>query len=220
MFDRFTDDARRVVVTAQERCRLLGHDQIGTEHLLLALLQEGTDPTGAALRAAGANLRDATDLIEQSRQPGRAAPYGHIPFTAGAKRVLAQSLRESQRLGHQHIARPHLLLGLLAGQDSVAVRTLLGLGVDLEALAGRIGELAAASERPAPGRGGDRPGRRAAAAAEPGSGWPTSRQSAQPREKLVAAFRRYARHDDGCDPASEQGCSCGLEALLRSLPAD
>jgi ATP-dependent Clp protease ATP-binding subunit ClpC len=109
MFERFTDEARVVVVHAQEEVRLLGHDHIGTEHLLLALLHDEDSETGRLLRAAGAGSAAVRQLIQESQDRTK-KPQGHIPFTPRAKRALEQALRVAQRLGQPDIRRPHLRL--------------------------------------------------------------------------------------------------------------
>jgi ATP-dependent Clp protease ATP-binding subunit ClpC len=109
MFERFTDEARVVVVHAQDEVRLLGHDRIGTEHLLLGLLHDENSETGRLLRAAGIGLAAVRQLVQEA-QDRTGKPPGHIPFTPRAKRALEQALRVAQRLGQPHIRRPHLRL--------------------------------------------------------------------------------------------------------------
>ncbi|MGI5166895.1 Clp protease N-terminal domain-containing protein [Spirillospora sp. CA-253888] len=126
MFERFTDRARRVVVLAQEESRLLSHDYIGTEHLLLGLLRD-PDPTLAAVLEI--DLPAARAKVGELVGEGAGQPEGQIPFTPHAKRVLELSLREAMFLGHDHIDAGHLLLGLLGEPDSLGVRTLVALEV-------------------------------------------------------------------------------------------
>jgi ATP-dependent Clp protease ATP-binding subunit ClpC len=142
MFERFTDEARVVVVHAQEEIRLLGHDRIGTEHLLLGLLHDEDSETGRLLRAAGVGLAAVRQLVQEA--PDRTGKPSGLPFTPRAKRALEQALRVAQRLGQPHIKRPHLLGGLLQVRDGMAVRLLIDLGVDLDALAGRADSLGSA----------------------------------------------------------------------------
>ena len=124
-------------------------DQIGTEHLLLGLLQDDT-PTGSALGAVGVTLAVAREQVGQLHAPGRREPHGHIPLTPRAKRVLEDSSDHAVRLGQEWIARPHLLRSLLGFREGGAARTLLLLGLDLDALASRADELAIAGESEAP----------------------------------------------------------------------
>src|SRR5215469_18788597 len=125
MFERFTAEARRAIVLAQEEARRLQHNYIGTEHLLLGLLAE---PEGIAARAAArfglglnAGRNDVTEIIGigQQRQRG-----GHIPFTPRAKKCLELSLREALQLGHDYIGAEHVLLGILRESEGVAAQIL------------------------------------------------------------------------------------------------
>lgn len=141
MFERMTDSARRCIVRAQEESRQLGHRYIGTEHLLLGLL-DADMPTAAVLGAVGVGLTGARARIEQSLGPNMQQSSGHIPFTPRAKQVLEQSLRQAQRLGHQHIGPEHLLRALIEVREGVGAQTLVELGVDLDALAARADVLA------------------------------------------------------------------------------
>ena len=103
MFERFTDRARRVAVLAQEEARMLGHDYIGTEHILLGLIGEGEGVAAKALESLGISLAAVRQQVEEITGQGRHAPPGHIPFTAPAKEVLELSLREALQLGHDYI---------------------------------------------------------------------------------------------------------------------
>lgn len=226
MFERFTADARRVVVYAHEECRLLGHRHIGTEHLLLALLRDDGTPVSAALRAAGVSLAGARERIARSPGPRKKKLHGHVPFTSRARRVLEQSVAEAQRLGQDHIAPAHLLRGLLGVRHSVALRTLRELGVDLDALAARADELVSASAADAEHDAGPRisvDSRRKVArqllytSHSESSDRVAARveELALQRELLVTAIRRFGRHDNDCD--RERGCSCGLQVVLDGV---
>ena len=222
MFERFTDDARRVVVFAQEECRLLQHEHIGTGHLLLGILHDDT-PTGEALGEVGVSLAGARERIGQSQGQGKKEPSGHIPFTPRSKQVLERSLRHAQRLGQEHISRPHLLCALLDVRDGVAARTLVDFGVDLDALATRADELAVAAEpdseperspRLRASASAPRPGRRPRRLMYRLGSAPDEDLTGQ-RDALVNALRRFGRHDDDCEPG--EGCSCGLQQVLDNL---
>ena len=117
MFERFTDRARQVVVKAQEEARLLGHNYIGTEHLLLGMLAEGDGIAGKALTDMGLTLDVARYEIEQSVGRGTEDRRAHIPFTREAKKTLELALRQALVLGHNYIGTEHLLLGLLKLED-------------------------------------------------------------------------------------------------------
>jgi ATP-dependent Clp protease ATP-binding subunit ClpC len=131
MFERFTDRARRVVVLAQEEARILNHNYIGTEHLLLGLIHEGEGVAAKALEALGISLESVRQQVEEIIGRGKDAPSGHIPFTPRAKKVLEFSLREATQLGHNYIGTEHILLGLLREGDGVAAQVLVRLGADL-----------------------------------------------------------------------------------------
>jgi ATP-dependent Clp protease ATP-binding subunit ClpC len=132
MFERFTDRARRVVVLAQEEARVLNHDYIGTEHILLGLLHEGEGVAAKALEALGISLEAVRQRVEEIIGKGKDAPSGHIPFTPRAKKVLELSLRESQQLGHNYIGTEHILLGLIREGQGVAAQVLTSLGADMD----------------------------------------------------------------------------------------
>ena len=131
MFERFTDRARRVVVLAQENARLLNHNYIGTEHLLLGLIQEGEGVAARGLMSLGIRLESVRSEVEETLGQGRRMPSGHISFTPRAKKVLELSLREALQLGHNYIGTGHILLGLVREGDGVAVQVLEKLGFDL-----------------------------------------------------------------------------------------
>jgi ATP-dependent Clp protease ATP-binding subunit ClpC len=131
MFERFTDQARRVVVLAQEESRMLNHNYIGTEHLLLGLIHEGDGGAATALEAMGISLEAVRQQVEEIVGKGQEAPSGHIPFTPRAKKVLELSLRESLQLSHNYIGTEHILLGLIREGDGLAAQILVRLGADL-----------------------------------------------------------------------------------------
>ncbi len=131
MFERFTDRARRVVVLAQEEARMLNHNYIGTEHILLGLIHEGEGVAAKALEALGISLEAVRSQVEEIIGQGQQAPSGHIPFTPRAKKVLELSLREALQLGHNYIGTEHILLGLIREGEGVAAQVLVKLGADL-----------------------------------------------------------------------------------------
>ena len=132
MFERFTDRARRVVVLAQEEARLLNHNYIGTEHILLGLLNEGEGIAAKALESLGINLSGVREQVVEIIGQGQQAPTGHIPFTPRAKKVLELSLREALQLGHNYIGTEHILLGLIREGEGVAAQVLQKLGAELQ----------------------------------------------------------------------------------------
>ena len=132
MFERFTDRARRVVVLAQEEARSLNHNYIGTEHILLGLLNEGEGIAAKAMESLGIGLDSVRDEVVKIIGQGQQAPTGHIPFTPRAKKVLELSLREALQLGHNYIGTEHILLGLIREGEGVAAQVLQQLGAELQ----------------------------------------------------------------------------------------
>ena len=133
MFERFTDDARRVITLAQEEARGLSHGYIGNEHILLGLISQGEGAAAKALQSLGVTLEAARAQIEV----GESAPSGHIPFTGRAKKTLDLSFREAIKLGHSYIGPEHLLLGIIregTTNDDEGIATLL-----LQELCGDLG---------------------------------------------------------------------------------
>src|SRR4051812_20572667 len=131
MFERFTVRARRVVVLAQEEARMLSHNYIGTEHILLGLIHEGEGVAAKALESLDISLEAVRAQVEEIIGQGQQAPSGHIPFTPRAKKVLELSLREALQLGHNYIGTEHILLGLIREGEGVAAQVLVKLGADL-----------------------------------------------------------------------------------------
>jgi len=160
MFERFTDRARRVVVLAQEEARMLNHNYIGTEHILLGLIHEGEGVAAKGLESLGISLEAVRSQVEEIIGQGQQAPSGHIPFTPRAKKVLELSLREALQLGHNYIGTEHILLGLIREGEGVAAQVLVKLGADLsrvrqqviQLLSGYQGKEAVAAGGPAEGQ--------------------------------------------------------------------
>jgi len=128
-FELFTDRARRVVVLAQEEARLLNHNYIGTEHILLGLVHESL--AAKALELLGISLEKVRQQVEEVIGAAQSPPSDHVPFTPRAKKVLELSLREAFQLGHNYIGSQHILLGLIREGEGVAAQVLLELGADL-----------------------------------------------------------------------------------------
>jgi ATP-dependent Clp protease ATP-binding subunit ClpC len=162
LFERFTDRARRVVVLAQEEARLLNHNYIGTEHILLGLIHEGEGVAARALEGMGISLESVRSQVVEIIGQGAQAPSGHIPFTPRAKKVLELSLREALQLGHNYIGTEHILLGLIREGEGVAAQVLQKLGAELhkvrqaviQLLSGSQPEEGTGREAPAGGRRG------------------------------------------------------------------
>jgi ATP-dependent Clp protease ATP-binding subunit ClpC len=157
MFERFTDRARRVVVLAQEEARLLNHNYIGTEHILLGLIHEGEGVAAKALESLGISLEAVRSQVEEIIGQGGSSPSGHIPFTPRAKKVLELSLREALQLGHNYIGTEHILLGLIREGEGVAAQVLVKLGADLSRVRQQVIQLlsgySGSAEGQAPGGG-------------------------------------------------------------------
>src|SRR3979411_3123653 len=130
MFERFTDRARRVVVLAQEEARMLNHNYIGTEHILLGLIHEGEGVAAKSLESLGISLEGVRSQVEEIIGPGPQEPSGQIPFPPRATKVLELSLREALQLGHNYIGTEHILLGLIREGEGVAAQVLVKLGAD------------------------------------------------------------------------------------------
>ncbi len=231
MFERFTDSARRAVVYAQEESRLLSHDRIGTEHLLLGLLHDDVGETARALVGAGVSLVAVQQRLEESHGRGKKEPSGHIPFTARAKKVLELALRVAQRLGGDTIGPPHLLRAVLDVPDCTGCQLLTGFEADIEGLA-RVADDHARSDADTRSDAGAevRVGRRSDSAAAfletvavtrrmsaheiSSSVGSLANELAQRHDRLAAGLHRYGRHLETCAPDSERGCTCGFDLLL------
>jgi ATP-dependent Clp protease ATP-binding subunit ClpC len=158
VFERFTDRARRVVVLAQEEARLLNHNYIGTEHILLGLIHEGEGVAAKALESLGISLEAVRNQVEEIIGQGGSSPSGHIPFTPRAKKVLELSLREALQLGHNYIGTEHILLGLIREGEGVAAQVLVKLGADLSRVRQQVIQLLSGYSGPGGQGGGDKAG--------------------------------------------------------------
>jgi len=167
VFERFTDRARRVVVLAQEEARLLNHNYIGTEHILLGLIHEGEGVAAKALESLGISLEAVRSQVEEIIGQGGSSPSGHIPFTPRAKKVLELSLREALQLGHNYIGTEHILLGLIREGEGVAAQVLVKLGADLSRVRQQVIQLLSGYSGPSSEKAG----------ATAGSGSPEAGQS-------------------------------------------
>lgn len=129
-FDRFTDRARRVVALTQDEARMLDHDRVGPEHVLLALLREGNGVAARALGSLGITLEGVREHVEQVAGRGRQAPSGDVPFTPLARQVLERSLGEAQEIDQSYVGTEHVLLALVREGGTVATQVLVRLGAD------------------------------------------------------------------------------------------
>jgi ATP-dependent Clp protease ATP-binding subunit ClpC len=133
VFERFTEGARAAVTGAQSEARRLGHRQVGSEHLLLGLLNVEQSVASQALTSVGVARDPARAAVAHDGGPGELDP-SQIAFTADAKRVLERALREAVRLGHNYVGTEHLLLGVLREEDAAGFRVLTEMDVDIDAL--------------------------------------------------------------------------------------
>ncbi|MCK7675405.1 ATP-dependent Clp protease ATP-binding subunit [Corynebacterium pygosceleis] len=193
MFERFTDRARRVIVLAQEEARMLNHNYIGTEHILLGLIHEGEGVAAKALESMGISLDAVRQEVEEIIGHGTQPHTGHIPFTPRAKKVLELSLREGLQMGHKYIGTEFLLLGLIREGEGVAAQVLVKLGADLPRVRQQVIQLLSGYE----GNQGDSP--------EGGSGGP----------EAVGAGANPAGRAGG--PAGERSNSLVLDQFGRNL---
>ena len=154
MFERFTDRARRIVVLAQEEARLLNHNYIGTEHILLGVIHEGEGVAARALESLEISLQRVRSEVEGMIGEGDSTPSGHIPFTPRAKKVLELSLREALQLRHNYIGTEHILLGLIREGEGVGAQVLVKLGADLSRVRQQVLQLLSGFE---PGAGDEPP---------------------------------------------------------------
>src|SRR5690348_16841669 len=119
---------RQVMVLAQEEARMLNHNYIGTEHLLLGLIHEGGGVAARALESLGISLQAVRQQVEEIIGQGQYGTAGRIPFTPRAKKVLELSRREALAMGHNYVGTEHILLGLLREGDGVAAQVLVRMG--------------------------------------------------------------------------------------------
>ena len=148
MFERFTDRARRVLVMAQEEARLLNHNFIGTEHILLGLIHEGEGVAAKALESLGIGLEAVRAKVEETIGPAGSFTTNSPPFTPRAKMVLELSLREAMQLGHHYIGTEHILLGLVREGEGVAAQVLVGMGAGLPRVREEVLNLLGTSPEP------------------------------------------------------------------------
>jgi ATP-dependent Clp protease ATP-binding subunit ClpC len=147
MFERFTDQARLVVVLAQEESRMFNHNYIGSEHILLGLIREGKGVAAKALESFGISLDAVREQVQEVMGQGQhaqlfqQAPSGHISFTPRAEKVLELSLREALQLGHNYIGTEHILLGLISEGESTAAQVLIKSGAGLNRVRSQVIQL-------------------------------------------------------------------------------
>ena len=231
MFERFTDRARRVIVLAQDEARLLNHNYIGTEHILLGLIHEAEGVGAKALESLGVTLEGVRDQVRDIIGEGNQAPSGHIPFTPRAKKVLELSLREALQLGHNYIGTEHILLGLLREGEGTAVKVLSRLKVEpsdvrqevIERLSGYQGKEPATAGGPAEGQPSgslvlDQFGRNLTQAARDGRLDPVIGREAE-AERVMQVLSRRTKNNPVLIGEPGVGKSAVVEGLAQSIVA-
>src|SRR6185295_18583623 len=133
MFDRFTDRAKKVMNLARQEAQRFNHEYLGTEHILLGLVQEGSGVAANVLKNMNIELAKIRGEVEKIVKTGPSmVTMGQLPFTPRAKKVLELSMEEAANLGHNYIGTEHLLLGLIKENEGIAAQVLMNLGVKLE----------------------------------------------------------------------------------------
>ncbi|MDO5372302.1 MAG: ATP-dependent Clp protease ATP-binding subunit, partial [Corynebacterium glutamicum] len=223
MFERFTDRARRVIVLAQEEARMLNHNYIGTEHILLGLIHEGEGVAAKALESMGISLDAVRQEVEEIIGQGSQPTTGHIPFTPRAKKVLELSLREGLQMGHKYIGTEFLLLGLIREGEGVAAQVLVKLGADLPRVRQQVIQLLSGYEggqggSPEGGQGaptgGDAVGAGAAPGGRPSSGGPGERSTSLVLDQFGRNLTQAAK-DGKLDPVV--GRDKEIERIMQVL---
>lgn len=156
-FADLTDRAQRVVTLAQEEARLLNHNFIGTEHILLGLIHEGEGVAAKALEALGISLDAARAKVEEVIGPAGSTTTGSPPLTPRAKKVLELSLREALQLGHKYIGTEHILLGVAREGEGVGAQVLISLGADLSQVRLQVIQMLSGYQPPKRAHRGDSP---------------------------------------------------------------
>ncbi|HEX6988997.1 MAG TPA: Clp protease N-terminal domain-containing protein, partial [Bacillota bacterium] len=163
MFGRYSERAQRVIVLAQEEARRLNYNYVGTEHLLLGLIREGTGIAAKALQSLGINLEQVRAEIEKVIGRGNAPMSGEIGYTPRAKKVVMELAPEEARLlGHNYVGTEHILLGLIREGEGVAARVLENMGADLEKVRQQVIKLLGGGSVPATPSSRARRGQRSA----------------------------------------------------------
>ncbi|MBX9719454.1 MAG: ATP-dependent Clp protease ATP-binding subunit, partial [Microbacteriaceae bacterium] len=229
MFERFTDRARRVVVLAQEEAKMLNHNYIGTEHILLGLIHEGEGVAAKALESLSISLDAVREQVQDIIGQGQQQPTGHIPFTPRAKKVLELSLREALQLGHNYIGTEHILLGLIREGEGVAAQVLVKLGADLnrvrqqviQLLSGYQGKEAVAvgGDSPSPDKGSqvlDQFGRNLTAAAREGKLDPVIGREKE-AERVMQILSRRSKNNPVLIGEPGVGKTAVVEGLAQAI---
>jgi ATP-dependent Clp protease ATP-binding subunit ClpC len=221
MFERFTEQSRRVVVLAQEEARILGHNHIGSEHLMLGLLHQQGSIAADVLASAGITVEAARSQVEELAGPGdKLLPSGHIPFTQRAKKILELSLREALEQKKSYIGTEHILLALMRDSDGMGARVLERLGGSLSALRQQVLE---ASEAAAPGPAAEQEAEHEMGAADWRHAQSFQREPRFPppvirvRQLLTPIDRRLANIERHLGIAADEEAAPGFRGLVMSV---
>ncbi len=187
MFERFTERARQVIVLAQEEARMLHHNYIGTEHLLLGLLREADGVAARVLGTLEVTLDEVRGEVTRIVGEGEHESQGQIPFTPRAKKVLELALREALSLGHNYIGTEHILLGLMRESEGVAARILNDLDVDADRARQEVMRVLSGPSK--------RPQRGAAAPAADATEGGKERKSSKVLDQFGRNLTKYAEED-------------------------
>lgn len=141
MFERFTDRARRIIVLAQDEARMLKHEHVGTEHVLLGIIDEGECLAACTLESLGIDLGVIRRQIETIIGVGAIEPSGNILFTPRSKKVLELAMRESWQLDQNYVGTEHILLGLIREGENVGAQVLVNVGADLNRVRERVTQI-------------------------------------------------------------------------------
>lgn len=200
MFERFTDRARRVTVLAQEEAKMLNHNYVGTEHILLGLIREGKGIATKALESLDISLEAVREQVQDIIGQGQQRPTGHIRFSPRAKKVLELSLREALQLGHNYIATEHILLALIHDDESVGTQVLVKLGVDLHQVREQVISLLSGSK--------------------PASKQPPTVDVSASDEPTKPVGAKYTNYDDHAKIVIKDGTLVAATLVVRDLKGD
>jgi ATP-dependent Clp protease ATP-binding subunit ClpC len=170
MFERFTDRARKVMQLANQEAQRFNHEYIGTEHILLGLVKEGSGVAANVLKNLDIDLRKIRLEVEKLVQSGpEMVTIGKLPHTPRAKKVIEYSMEEARNLNHNYVGTEHILLGLLREQDGVAAQVLMNLGMKLEDVREEVLSLLGHGIDSSDGERGGREGSASSSSSESGS---------------------------------------------------
>ena len=202
MYERFTDRARKVMQLANQEAQRFNHEYIGTEHILLGLVKEGSGVAANVLKNLDVDLRKIRLEVEKLVQSGpEMVTMGKLPQTPRAKKVIEYSMEEARNLNHNYVGTEHILLGLLREQEGVAAQVLMNLGLKLEEVREEVLNLLGHGLDDG-GGGGERSGREAAVGAESSPSQKSSSKSKTPaldsfgRDLTELARQKQARSGD------------------------